>query len=57
MLLSGVTIWIWSAVLILTKVPQKKLITYGPYAFVKHPLYTGVAFLVLPWVGFYSTHR
>lgn len=52
MLTPGVTIWIWSAVLILTKVPQKKLITYGPYAFVKHPLYTSVAFLVLPWVGF-----
>jgi protein-S-isoprenylcysteine O-methyltransferase Ste14 len=24
----------------------------GPYALVKHPLYTGVALLVLPWVGF-----
>jgi len=38
--------------LIVTKVPQKKLITNGPYSFVKHPLYTGVAFLVLPWIGF-----
>ena len=52
MLLPGVTIWIWSVILIITKVPQKKLITNGPYSFVKHPLYTSVAFLVLPWIGF-----
>jgi protein-S-isoprenylcysteine O-methyltransferase Ste14 len=51
-LIPGVTIWIWSAVLILIKVPKKELITTGPYAIVKHPLYTGVAFLVLPWIGF-----
>lgn len=52
MLIPGVTIWIWSAVLILTKVPQGELITTGPYALVKHPLYTGVGLLVLPWLGF-----
>jgi len=51
-LISGITIWIWSVVLILTKVPQKELITHGPYALVKHPLYTSVALLVLPWIGF-----
>jgi protein-S-isoprenylcysteine O-methyltransferase Ste14 len=51
-LIPGVTIWIWSVVLILTKIPQKELITNGPYSFVKHPLYTGVALLVLPWIGF-----
>ena len=51
-LIPGVVIWIWSVVLILTEVPRKKLITYGPYSLVKHPLYTGVALLVLPWVGF-----
>jgi protein-S-isoprenylcysteine O-methyltransferase Ste14 len=27
------------------------LITNGPYALVKHPLYTGVALLVLPSLG------
>lgn len=48
----GVTIWIWSVVLVLRKVPRKELITSGPYSMVKHPLYTGVALLVLPWLGF-----
>jgi protein-S-isoprenylcysteine O-methyltransferase Ste14 len=48
----GITIWIWSVILILTKVPQKELITNGPFSLVKHPLYTGVALLVLPWIGF-----
>ncbi|MRR22735.1 hypothetical protein EG830_07105, partial [bacterium] len=48
----GVIIWIWSVVLILVKVPRHELITTGPYALVLHPLYTGVALLVLPWLGF-----
>lgn len=52
MLIPGVIIWIWSAVLVVTKVPRKELITSGPYSLVKHPLYTGVSFLVLPWIGF-----
>ena len=47
----GVIIWLWSVVLILTKVPKHELITSGPYAFIKHPLYTAVALLVLPWIG------
>ena len=51
-LIPGVAIWIWSAALILTKVPRGELITSGPYALVKHPLYTAVALLVVPWVGF-----
>lgn len=52
LLIPGVTIWIWSVVLVLTKVPKKQLITTGPYALVKHPIYTGVSLLVLPWAGF-----
>jgi len=51
-LIPGVIIWIWSVVLILIKVPQKELITNGPYALIKHPIYSGVALLVLPWAGF-----
>jgi protein-S-isoprenylcysteine O-methyltransferase Ste14 len=52
MLLPEVTMWIWSVLLIVTNVPQNKLITNGPYALVKHPLYTSVALLVLPSIGF-----
>lgn len=51
-LVPGLVIWAWSAILILTEVPRGHLITRGPYAWVKHPLYTAVALLVLPWVGF-----
>jgi len=51
-LIAGVTIWIWSVALILAKVPRGELITTGPYALVKHPLYTAVALLVIPWCGF-----
>jgi protein-S-isoprenylcysteine O-methyltransferase Ste14 len=51
-LIPGVVIWLWSVVLILTRVPQKKLITTGPYSLLKHPLYTAVGLLVLPWLGF-----
>ena len=51
-LVPGLIIWIWTVMLILANVPRGRLITGGPYAWVKHPLYTAVAFLVLPWVGF-----
>jgi protein-S-isoprenylcysteine O-methyltransferase Ste14 len=51
-LAAGVTIWAWSVVLIATRVPRGELITSGPYALVKHPIYTAVALLVLPWLGF-----
>jgi protein-S-isoprenylcysteine O-methyltransferase Ste14 len=51
-LVPGIVVWIWSAVLVLTKVPRGELITGGPFALVKHPLYAGVSLLVLPWVGF-----
>ena len=51
-LVLGLVIWIWSVVLILTNVPRGRLITEGPYGWVKHPLYTAVALLVIPWLGF-----
>ena len=52
LLVPGITVWIWSVVLILVKVPRHELITNGPYALLLHPLYTGLALLVLPWAGF-----
>jgi len=55
-LIVGFINWIWTVVLILTKIPRKQLITTGPYAIVKHPLYAGVALLVLPWAGLCLTH-
>jgi len=51
-LFPGVIVWIWSVIMILTKIPRKELITTGPFSIVKHPLYTGVALLVIPWIGF-----
>ena len=51
-LIPGIVIWAWSAILILTRVPRDELITGGPFAVVKHPLYTSVALMVLPWAGF-----
>jgi protein-S-isoprenylcysteine O-methyltransferase Ste14 len=48
----GVVMWLWSVVLILRRVPKGELITSGPYRLVRHPLYTAVALLVLPWLGF-----
>lgn len=51
-LVLGVVIWLWSAALILIRVPRGELITNGPYALVKHPIYTSVALLVLPALGF-----
>jgi protein-S-isoprenylcysteine O-methyltransferase Ste14 len=52
LLTTGVVIWLWSVVLILTHVPRGELITSGPFALVKHPLYTAVALLVIPAIGF-----
>lgn len=52
LLIPGVVIWLWSVVLTLTRVPRGELITGGPYALVRHPLYTSVGLLVFPWLGF-----
>ena len=51
-LIPGVLIWLWSVVLVLVRVPRGELITGGPYALVRHPLYTSVGLLVFPWLGF-----
>jgi protein-S-isoprenylcysteine O-methyltransferase Ste14 len=51
-LVVGVTLWLWSVGLILAKVPRGELITNGPFALMKHPIYTGFSLLVVPWIGF-----
>jgi protein-S-isoprenylcysteine O-methyltransferase Ste14 len=51
-LAAGAVVWAWSVLLILTRVRSGELVTTGPYSLVKHPLYTSVALLVLPWLGF-----
>jgi protein-S-isoprenylcysteine O-methyltransferase Ste14 len=51
-LIPGVIIWMWTVILILLKAPKGELITTGPFVVVKHPLYTGVSLLVIPWLGF-----
>ncbi len=51
-LIPGVTLWLWSVILVLTRVSRGALITHGPYALVRHPLYTSVGLLVFPWLGF-----
>ena len=51
-LIPGLLVWLWSVVLILRRVPRGELITTGPFAWAKHPIYTSVALLVLPWAGF-----
>ena len=48
----GVLVWAWSVALLLTQARAGELITTGPYALCRHPLYTSVALLVLPWLGF-----
>lgn len=52
LLVIGVTIWMWSVYLILKDASKGKLITGGPFAIIKHPLYTAVSLLVIPWIGF-----
>ncbi|HET8784308.1 MAG TPA: methyltransferase [Candidatus Limnocylindrales bacterium] len=47
----GLLAWAWSVGLILSRVPRDELITTGPFAVVKHPLYTSVGLLVLPALG------
>jgi protein-S-isoprenylcysteine O-methyltransferase Ste14 len=47
----GLLNWVTCVILILRNVPHRRLITTGPYRLVRHPLYVGFAFLVLPWVG------
>jgi len=52
LLVAGIIIWMWSVYLILRYASKGNLITSGSFAIVKHPLYTAVSLLVIPWIGF-----
>ena len=47
----GVASYLASVVLVLVNVPRGRLITTGPFAVVRHPLYCAVALLVIPGTG------
>ena len=51
LLILGIVIWLWSVVLVLTRVPRRELITSGPFAVVRHPIFTSVSLLVIPALG------
>ncbi len=50
-LVSGVALYLASLIHVVVHVPRGRLITSGPYAVVRHPLYNAVALLVIPGVG------
>lgn len=43
LLIVGVATWVWSVVLILSKVSRGELITGGPYALARHPVHERLA--------------
>jgi protein-S-isoprenylcysteine O-methyltransferase Ste14 len=51
LLVIGVPLWLTSVAQILYWVPRRTLITTGPFALMRNPLYTSVALLVFPGVG------
>jgi protein-S-isoprenylcysteine O-methyltransferase Ste14 len=51
-LIVGVPIWLTSVFQILVHVPRGELITTGAFVIVTHPLYSSVAWLVIPGIGF-----
>ena len=52
LLVLGIPFWLISVVHMLKYVPQNMLITKGPFLLVLHPIYTSVALLVIPGLGF-----
>jgi len=51
LLASGLALYLASLIQVLANVPRGKLITTGPLAMVRHPLYCAVALLVSPSIG------
>jgi len=52
LLAAGTPLWLWAVGQILVYAPRGRLITTGPFALVLHPVYTSVALLVIPGIGF-----
>jgi protein-S-isoprenylcysteine O-methyltransferase Ste14 len=48
----GIPFWIFSVVQMIQYVPQNKLITKGAFGVILHPIYTSVAILIIPGLGF-----
>src|SRR5829696_1761649 len=48
---SGLALYIASLLQVLVNVPRDTLITTGPFAVVRHPLYCAVSLLMIPGVG------
>lgn len=48
----GAPLWLWAVGQIVVYTPRGRLITTGPYAVMLHRIYTCVALLVTPGVGF-----
>jgi len=48
----GIPFWLLSVVQMIRYVPQNKLITKGAFGVILHPIYTSVAILVIPGLGF-----
>ena len=47
----GVPVWLTGVALVLINVPKRRLITFGPFAVLLHPMYTAVSLLVFPGLG------
>jgi protein-S-isoprenylcysteine O-methyltransferase Ste14 len=52
LLAAGIPFWLFSVFQMMRYVPQNKLITKGPFGVISHPIYTSVAILVIPGIGF-----
>ena len=48
----GIPFWLLSVVQMIRYVPQNRLITKGAFGVILHPIYTSVAILVIPGIGF-----
>jgi len=48
----GIPFWLAAVVQMIQYVPKNRLITKGPFSILLHPIYTSVAILIIPGLGF-----